>query len=1014
MGKWQNLTAQQKAQVIKFSIQNGVFNIKDIRDTFNIYANGGKLNHKKSGEEQGESQELTGSYYVLPEVTVEPKWYDREWAKRTAAGMSAVGAGLSFVPHKYAKLAGTALQIPDLFYDIRSLLVDPNTGNTVEVGLDLLKNKQFQQKVFSGLKGDKYKVRNLPLAIPGIINDATYAITGKSISDLNKKSTGGPLYPFSFEKNPYFKTPVVRYDEGGELNNWEQGALARANRVYSNYEQAIDNKIHLWRIPLQRQLKNWGLPSGLSNCTLSATQWVDPSNPIMKAATIFSNPSTGYTKISSQDAVPGNLLITKNPNTGSYHTMMIEGFDVNGKPILRYSTGNHTQDALKTNVSLSDYHKRDNSYGGNHTEDHYFRYNYPNEVFLPEITVFPHKYDFGGWLQSRIQNIVAKTNAVDNLRKLNASLSKGVNTITDLFKSDEQNVQDAVAPVLNTELPINFQDVTSINSNITEQLRVLDQLQQIQEENKALEALRQDMGHMQVLDRDDKTYFREKVKELEEKRINWKELSKQQIKEKQRELAEAGFYDNNISYKKDKEKVKELQRMLVKKGFLDNSNGKAIDGIVGKNTQSAYNEYIINKESDGIVGKRTLAAADKYYKSLTKGVTLQQNVNAHDTEWCAEWVNKTVNIGTSGRAQDFGVTGNAWNMFKNILDAGGEVLYNAYDMMGSKPVNAKDLKTKTENIIGNKNTRFNAYSSLQIGDIIGLYMPSSDWHETTLKTGSTYNTHVGVVTGFSADGMPIIEDNIHKTKRSLRADDPRLRITVVGRPAYTGNIQEITPKNKTSQYEISGENEGFQYNNESSRKYADSIASVADSIGEIYTKANMDEVQKIALGILGKETQFGMDTSANSLSTRIKHNISKYIQPEEDVSSEFVRFKLGGLNGQQRDYLGIHSLEDLNDPEKAGRAVALILARNYDYFERLSEEYPKLGITKEDIRNLTILSYNQGMGKLYHIGFDGNGDYAPQELEMIRALANYGTQDGHEGYIKGVNRIIQNRISMKK
>jgi hypothetical protein len=30
-----------------------------------------------------------------------------------------------------------------------------------------------------------------------------------------KKSTGGPLYPFSFEKNLYFKTPVVRYDEGG-------------------------------------------------------------------------------------------------------------------------------------------------------------------------------------------------------------------------------------------------------------------------------------------------------------------------------------------------------------------------------------------------------------------------------------------------------------------------------------------------------------------------------------------------------------------------------------------------------------------------------------------------------------------------------------------------------------------------------------------------------------------------------------------------------------------------------
>ena len=32
-------------------------------------------------------------------------------------------------------------------------------------------------------------------------------------------STGGPLYPFSFQKNPYWKTPVVRYDSGGILGH---------------------------------------------------------------------------------------------------------------------------------------------------------------------------------------------------------------------------------------------------------------------------------------------------------------------------------------------------------------------------------------------------------------------------------------------------------------------------------------------------------------------------------------------------------------------------------------------------------------------------------------------------------------------------------------------------------------------------------------------------------------------------------------------------------------------------
>ena len=32
-------------------------------------------------------------------------------------------------------------------------------------------------------------------------------------------STGGPLYPFSFSKNPYWKTPIVRYDKGGILGH---------------------------------------------------------------------------------------------------------------------------------------------------------------------------------------------------------------------------------------------------------------------------------------------------------------------------------------------------------------------------------------------------------------------------------------------------------------------------------------------------------------------------------------------------------------------------------------------------------------------------------------------------------------------------------------------------------------------------------------------------------------------------------------------------------------------------
>ena len=46
---------------------------------------------------------------------------------------------------------------------------------------------------------------------------------------------------------------------------------------------------------------------------------------------------------------------------------------------------------LVINKTLKDYHIMDKAQGGNHTEDHYFRYNYPDEHWLPEIIITPKK-----------------------------------------------------------------------------------------------------------------------------------------------------------------------------------------------------------------------------------------------------------------------------------------------------------------------------------------------------------------------------------------------------------------------------------------------------------------------------------------------------------------------------------------------------------------------------------------------------------------------------------------------
>ena len=189
--------------------------------------------------------------------------------------------------------------------------------------------------------------------------------------------------------NDYKK--IYGYDEGGEVTGPRQNVLKRANRVATNYSDAMDFTLDPFNYAVRKIAKTLTGRGGISNCTLSATGWIDPNNQYMSAKNIFDNPGSGYTEIDKAYALPGDLLIAKNPKEGSYHTMLIESFN-GDDPVLRYSRGGHnTEKNLVTGRSLEEYHRLDNEQGGNHTEDHYFRYNFPNEYWLPEIVVTPKR-----------------------------------------------------------------------------------------------------------------------------------------------------------------------------------------------------------------------------------------------------------------------------------------------------------------------------------------------------------------------------------------------------------------------------------------------------------------------------------------------------------------------------------------------------------------------------------------------------------------------------------------------
>ena len=218
-----------------------------------------------------------------------------------------------------------------------------------------------------------------------IRKDARYPFKGKPLA----YEYVGTAADSTQWKNEYKQ--LYGYADGGEVDDPRKQILNRSVKVASNYSDAKDFTLDPLNYAIRKISKTLTGRGGISNCTLSATGWVDPNNQYMSARNLFNNPESGYIEIDKAYALPGDLLVAKNPEKDSYHTMLIEGFN-GDDPLLRYSRGGHnTKKNLVTGRSLEEYHRLDNEQGGNHTEDHYFRYNIPNEYWLPEIVVTPKK-----------------------------------------------------------------------------------------------------------------------------------------------------------------------------------------------------------------------------------------------------------------------------------------------------------------------------------------------------------------------------------------------------------------------------------------------------------------------------------------------------------------------------------------------------------------------------------------------------------------------------------------------
>lgn len=270
---------------------------------------------------------------------------------------------------------------------------------TTTMGIEEPDGTVKKRQVFVDSKGNYYGVENgMPIPVMMQHNLDEVVVTPSKEVKRGLLSEAFNKYLTMSNDATYISRPKIYRSISPDLSF--NAVQKRATRAYSNYSDALDfpfSNTKEFLVNKARWIKDnyiEDFPTGASNCTLSATQWVNPANPINRASSIVNKPRKyRYARIDSINANPGDLLIAKVPNKDSYHTMLITGIAKGdkdytfrgktykakeGEPLLTYSRGGNSLDNIQSNIPLSVY----TAHSDGHTENMFFRYIKPERVSL--------------------------------------------------------------------------------------------------------------------------------------------------------------------------------------------------------------------------------------------------------------------------------------------------------------------------------------------------------------------------------------------------------------------------------------------------------------------------------------------------------------------------------------------------------------------------------------------------------------------------------------------------------
>ena len=447
------------------------------------------------------------------------------------------------------------------------------------------------------------------------------------------------------------------------------------------------------------------------------------------------------------------------------------------------------------------------------------------------------------------------------------------------------------------------------------------------------------------------------------------------------------YYKN---YTKDTyDEVKGIQNILVNKGYMNplltNKKSSSIDGKFGDQTKNALDAY--NTDN---------------FKEDPKATVFNNIPSKLDEPRCAAGMCNILE-GNGVLTEAIGVKyKDAWDLFESMEGADNSTsIYNIYD---SNLFDNIDVDTPIEllkDITGKvKKKSQTKASDYKIGDIVGLYWQGSSHHEETLGS-KTHNTHSGFVSNI-VDGVPIITHNVNG--KVVQQPYNELSTAWIRRPNEDVEIKskyEITDDiNSIGTDELAIVNLETKYNSKLSNKRRDVVENILQRA--TYNSTKIPEIlnssvdpawlKSATFGITGVESGVGFNAPRTVEQARSENaglqGIAYDIAGKEDsgISLGIGKTKFASLDKFARQYFDINSPEDLADDNKAVDAVSYILTKNYELFKDYAKQYPSLGLTEQDIRNMAILSYNQGSNRLIGTGRVDDNRTPEEEIAALRAL----------------------------